>query len=225
MIDNKENFIFQLEKLTYEYKKVIINSKEATDFIERLKNDNEFCERFMKIFNYDVQFSIENTKKMLNIIQRIQFKSNNQNPFTIYSNCIIGININKEDSILTLLQNMKEAIFILSQFDVSNKNIFLLNAKNFSEGLLCDNYEEIILFFQYYFPDIFQYIYIYPPNLSIFGLIYKNFLKSTMQKIIVVNETFDYSALPYKDIFNEFFFTNTELLAQQAKNDEKLINI
>ena len=223
--DSKENFMFQLEKITYECKKMINSSKEAEEFVERLKNDSEYCDRFMKLFNYDVQFSIENTKKMLNAISRIKFKSNNKNPFTIYSKSIIGININSEDSILNLLQNMKEAICILSQFDVKNENIFLLNAKKFSEGYLCENYEEIILFFQYYFPDIFKHIFIFPPNLSIFGLIYKNFLKSTMQKITIVNETFDFSSFPYKDIFNEFFFTNEDLLAKQFCNEEKLFDI
>ena len=223
--DSKESFMRQFEKITYEYKNMITNSKEAEEFVERLKNDSDYCDRFMKLFNYDVQFSIENTKKMLNAISRIKFKSNNQNPFTIYSKSIIGININSEDSILNLLQNIKEAICILSQFDVKNDNIFLLNAKNFSEGYLCENYEEIILFFQYYFPDIFKQIFIFPPNLSIFGLIYKNFLKSTMQKITIVNETFNFSSLPYKDIFNEFFFTNEDLLAKQACNEEKLFDI
>ena len=56
--DSKENFMFQLEKITYECKKMINSSKEAEEFVERLKNDSEYCDRFMKLFNYDVQFSI-----------------------------------------------------------------------------------------------------------------------------------------------------------------------
>ena len=40
--DSKENFMFQLEKITSECKKMINSSKEAEEFVERLKNDSEY---------------------------------------------------------------------------------------------------------------------------------------------------------------------------------------
>ena len=53
--DSKENFMFQLEKITYECKKMINSSKEAEEFVERLKNDSEYCD-FSDLFIIIMRF-------------------------------------------------------------------------------------------------------------------------------------------------------------------------
>ena len=204
VFENKDQFLEKFEKVCQKNKEVIKNYEFASKFVEKLKNKEDFRNLFLTIFDYDISFSIENAKKMFNVIQRIKFTSNKTIPFEIISKNIIGFNINNEDNILNLLENMKEAVLVFEKTD-SDNNFFLLNAKTFHEGFLCDNYEEIILFFQYYFPSKIKHFLIYPPNLSIFGLIYKNFLKSTMQKIIIVNDNFDFSAFPDNNIIANFF--------------------
>lgn len=214
---NNDQFLEKFEKVCQKNKEIIKNYEFASNFADKIKHKQDFRNLFLKIFDYDISFSIENAKKMFNVIQRIKFTSNKTIPFEIISKSIIGFNINKEDNILNLLENMKEAIFVFEKLN-SDNNIFLLNAKAFQEGFLCDNYEEIILFFQYYFPSKIKYFLIYPPNLSIFGLIYKNFLKSTMKKIIIINDNFNFSAFPDNNIIANFFKNDYNNNYQQNNN-------
>lgn len=187
--------------------KIELKNKEYTEiFISNLENEINFSNDFMKLFNYDLNFSFQSAKKMIQIIQHISFTSSGVDPLQVNrEKRIISLELNSDSSVRTFLSNLKEAVKQLEEFEDNPDNVFLLNIANFTEGFICENYGEIILFFQYYFPNKIKTLFIKPPNLSTFGLLYKNILKTNMKKIVIITDSFNFEEIENADIINEFF--------------------